>query len=415
MTYTQPSQFVYKKNKRKILLSIMLLSIFLLALMIASLLFSNTSYAGSDNEDIQEKLSSIVNDAIDDLDIDDLQAYLDSLSQEQKGATFIDDIKANLKLLISGESKAFYQEFVNLVAKHIGKYFVGFAPSFVTIIIICLLNSLLTSMSADFVNKQTSEVAHIVSYSAIIIVLMSGVVNIIVTINDTISSLISFSNALFPPLITMLSMLGGAQVVATYSPLMAILTSFIMQLIAKFIMPAFVAIIVFSIVGNISKSVKLDRLSTLIKSASTWLLGIVFGIFGAFLTAKGITGGVVDRFGFNIAKFALSSYVPILGGYLSDGIDLISASIVLMKNALGYTGVVILISVVIFPLIKVIVFMLAIRLTSAIAEPIGDERVSSLLHNVAGSMNLLISAIAGVSFMFFILLMLFIGSCNMGV
>ena len=129
---------------------------------------------------------------------------------------------------------------------------------------------------------------------------------------------------------------------------------------------------------------------------------------------QGISGGVIDRFGFNIAKFAVSSYVPILGGYLSDGFDLMSASLVLVKNAVGYTGAVLLCATVAFSLVKVVMFSLAAKLTGAIAEPIGDDRVSKLLYGVSKNLNLLITALAGVAFLFFLTLMLLISSCNMG-
>lgn len=407
------------RNKRilAVICAIMLALLAVMCVYFCNFYERDVAYAADDNDadDVSEQLSSAVNEAIDKLDLKGLQEYLDSLSQEQRQATFIQDLKTTLKALINGDGKTFYQEFINLVSGSAGKYLLGFLPSFVTIIVICLLNSLLGGMTADFLNKSTTEVAHIVCYCAIIIVLMSGVVGIIKTVSDTVSSLIAFANAIFPVLLTLLSMLGGTVAVATYSPMMAILCGFIMKIISAVILPAFVATIVFSIVGNISKTVKLDKLTKLVKSASTWLIGIVFGVFASFLTAQGITGGVVDKFGFNIAKFALSSYVPILGGYLSDGFDLLSASLVLVKNALGYTGVLILLGTVLFPLIKVVIFTLTLRLTSAIAEPIGDSRVATLLHSVAGSMNLLVTALAGVSFMFFILLMLLIGSCNMGI
>lgn len=366
-------------------------------------------------EETVEQLTDAVNSAIDNLDLDELQEYLNSLSYEQQQATFINDLKTTLKSLISGNSTQFFEEFANLVASTLGKYFLGFLPSFVTIIIICLLNSMLGGMTADFLNKSTTEVTHTVCYSAVVIVLMSGVVSTISVVKGTVDALITFSNALFPPLLTLLSMVGGEVAVATYSPLMAVLCGFIMKIISAVILPAFVAIIVFSVVGNMSKTVKLDKLTKAVKSASTWLIGIVFGVFATFLTAQGITGGVVDKFGFNIAKFALSSYVPVLGGYLSDGFDLLSASLVLVKNALGYTGVVILLCTVLFPLLKIVIFTLVLKFTSAIVEPIGDNRVATLLHSVADSMNLLITALAGVAFMFFLLLMLFIGSCNMGI
>ena len=120
----------------------------------------------------------------------------------------------------------------------------------------------------------------------------------------------------------------------------------------------------------------------------------------------------MDKVGYNAAKFALSSYVPILGGYLSDGFDLISASIVLVKNAFGYTAVIVLVGVVLFPVLKIVIFTLSLRLASAVVEPIGDDRVSTLLTSVADNTSLLLSALAGVGFMFFVLIMLIVGSFN---
>lgn len=401
------------------LLKTILTVLSMLFVVLCSMLFGgiDTAYAteNTSTEETVEQLTDAVNSAIDNLDLDGLQDYLNSLSYEQQQATFINDLKTTLKSLISGNSTQFFEEFANLVSSTLGKYFLGFLPSFVTIIIICLLNSMLGGMTADFLNKSTTEVTHTVCYCAVVIVLMSGIVSIISVVKGTVDALISFSNALFPPLLTLLSMVGGEVAVATYSPLMAVLCGFIMKIISVVILPAFVATIVFSVVGNMSKTVKLDKLTKAVKSASTWLIGIVFGVFATFLTAQGITGGVVDKFGFNIAKFALSSYVPVLGGYLSDGFDLLSASLVLVKNALGYTGVIILVCTVLFPLLKIVIFTLVLKFTSAIVEPIGDNRVATLLHSVAESMNLLVTALAGVAFMFFILLMLLIGSCNMGI
>lgn len=369
---------------------------------------------GKSEEEVRAELGEAVNDAIDGLDLSDLQRFIDSLGAEEQKAINIEDVKATLRALVNGQSEDFFGKLLGLLAGTLGRYFAGFMPSFVTIIVICLLKNMLGNLTGNFAGGSTTEVVHIVCYCAVIIVLMTGIGTVISTVTETIALLVSFSRAIFPILLTLLSMLGGATTVATYTPLMAVLSGLIMKIITAVIVPAFIATIVFSVVGNISKNVKLDKLTKVIKSASTWLIGIVFGLFATFLTVQGITGGVVDKFGFNVAKFALSSYVPVLGGYLSDGFDLLSTSLVLVKNAVGYTGAVILICIVLFPLVKVVIFTLTLRLTSAIVEPIGDTRMSGLLHTVANNMSLLVTALAGVAFLFYILLMLFIGSCNMG-
>ncbi len=405
-----------KRSKKKTVFALCIIAVVLISLLVS--VCSPAQVVNADDnkseEEVRKELSDAVNDAIDRLDLSDLQKFLDSLTAQEKEAININDVKAALKSLVNGQTDDFFSKLIGLLAGTLGKYFAGFLPSFITIIVICLLKNMLGNLTGGLAGGSTTEVVHIVCYCAVIIVLITGISSVIATVTQTIALLVGFSRAIFPVLLTLLSMLGGATTVATYTPLMAVLSGLIMKIITVVIVPAFIATIVFSVVGNISKNVKLDKLTKVVKSASTWLIGIVFGLFATFLTVQGITGGVVDKFGFNVAKFALSSYVPVLGGYLSDGFDLLSTSLVLVKNAIGYTGAVILICIVLFPLVKVVIFTLTLRLTSAIVEPIGDTRMSGLLHTVAGNMNLLITALAGVAFLFYILLMLFIGSCNMG-
>lgn len=406
----------YKRAKKtKIALFVAIVVLFALFVAI-NILYCNLNVAlakrNESEEQIKQQLEEVLGDAIDGLNLDELENFLRSLSSEGKEAVGIEDLKDTLRALVSGSSQDFFSRALNVLGKSVGRYFLGFLPSCVTIIIICLLKNILGGLTGDFAGASTTEIVHLICYIAIIIVLMSGVGSVIATVTRTVNGLMTLAATIFPILLTMLSMLGGATSVATYTPFMAALSSVIMKLISAVILPAFTATVVLGVVGNLSKSVKLDKLTKLIKSASSWLIGIVFGLFATFLTVQGVASGVADKFGLGVAKFALSSYVPILGGYLSDGMDLLSASLVLTKNALGYTGVIILVGAVLFPLVKTVIFALAVRLTAAIAEPLGDSRVASLMSGVASNVSLLVTAVAGVAFLFFVLLMLLIGSCN---
>lgn len=260
------------------------------------------------DEQIKNELQDAYDKTVDNLDLSGLQEYLDSLSQEGRDAISVSDIRSALKALARGESEQFFEVFFNLLAKSAGRYFLGFIPGFITIIIICLLKTMLCGLTGDFLNSSTTEVVNVVCYCATVIVLMSGVVTVVETVTKTIDALVALSGVLFPILLTLLSALGGNASVAGYSPLMAVLCGFIMKIVSTVILPAFIACIVFSIVGNVSKTVKIDKLAKLIKSASSWLIGICFGLFATFLTMQGISGGVVDKFGFNIAKFAVSRH-----------------------------------------------------------------------------------------------------------
>ena len=409
-------QLAAKRHKRS---RIFVICVFICAFLLFILLFcanQSIAYAASDaQENIAEDLADSVDGAIDRLDSDLFQDFVDSLGGDQAAAVGIGDLRETLKSITEGEPSDFFGSFMSALASALGGYFLGFMPGLVAVVIVCLLKSMLAGLSSGFKRASTGEVVHIVCYSAVIVILSAGAVSVIVTVTDTVNALAAFSDAVFPVLLTLLAAVGGSTGVALYQPFMAVLSGTIIKLVQTVIVPAFIATIVFSVVGNVSENVKLDKLAKLFKSGAGWLVGIVFGLFAAFLTAQGITGGVLDRLSFNAAKFAVSSYVPILGGYVSDGFDLLTASLVLVKNAVGLTGVVVLLAVVLFPLLQIAVYILSLRLTAALTEPMGDARTSSVLASLADSASLLVTALVGVGFMFFVVLMLVIGSFNPGV
>lgn len=369
---------------------------------------------GATVEEIEQQLADGVDSTIDRLDLDLFREFIDALGDNEKQAVG-DNLDALLKSLTEGGAGDFFNRFMKAAGNMLADSLLGFLPAFVTVIAVCLLKSMLTGLTSGFPNRSTDNVVHIVCYSVVIVVLLTGAVNVITSVTDTLEALGLFSEAVFPVLLTLLAAVGGAAGAAVYQPFMGVLSGTIIGLIGAVIVPAFIATIVFSVVGNISENVRLNKLAKLFKSGAGWLIGIVFGLFAAFLTAQGITGGVIDRLGFNAAKFAVSSYVPILGGYLSDGFDLLTASLVLVKNAVGATGVIVLLAVVLYPLLQTAVFTLGLRLTAAITEPVGDKRVTGVTTSLADGMSMLVTALAGSGFMFFILLMLIIGSCNAGV
>lgn len=396
-----------KPTKGKYALMLFVAIVIFVGVMISD---GNVAKAESESEKtIMEELRSNTEGAINILDLDVFEDFLASLDTDQQSLLPFSDLKEFIKDLTDGKVDNFFDSFVSVILKSLGKYFVGFLPALITILTVSMLKSMLSGMTSPFLKTGTNEIVHIVCYGVIVVVLASSVVSIVSTTLSTIKNISAFAEGVFPVLLTLLASLGATTGVATYQPMMAVLGGGVISIISKVILPAFIACVVFSMVGNLSKNVKLTKMSKMFKSVSSWLIGIVFGLYGTFLTAGGISGGVMDRVGYNAAKFALSSYVPILGGYLSDGFDLISASLLIVKNAFGYTAVIVLGAVVVFPLLRIVAFIFSVRLCSAIAEPMGDERVSNMLSSVADNCGLLISALAGVAFMFFILIMLIVG------
>ena len=135
-------------------------------------------------------------------------------------------------------------------------------------------------------------------------------------------------------------------------------------------------------------------------------------MFMGAMMIGGVVAGSFDSVSIRATKFALKSYIPILGGYLSDGFNLVMASSVLIKNAIGLTGVVLATSTVLFPIVEIAVFSFGLKLTASILEPLTKSKVPDFLMSIAKLLNMLVVILAGVGFMYMISIGLILCTAN---
>lgn len=127
---------------------------------------------------------------------------------------------------------------------------------------------------------------------------------------------------------------------------------------------------------------------------------------------QGITSATYDGISFKAAKYALGNSVPMIGGFLSGGLDLVLAGGVLIKNSVGMCGILLLVIVIAAPLVQLVVYNLFLKLTAAVTEPVGAEGVSGFLSSLSGAVNYFIAGLLAVGFMYFMTVLLLICSSN---
>ena len=362
-------------------------------------------------EEIIEGLEENVNFQLEELDFSSLDEVLKSFTNGQisifGGKSFLDKVSA----LISGQyddSKPLWQAVLDLFLNNI----LSLIPIMSLIIGVSILASMLQGIKPSTNGKSISNVINFVSYSVIIVLILSMLTKMLFETSNTIISIKSQMDAIFPILLTLLTAVGGSVSASIYQPAMVLLTNVISGFVTYVLMPIFIFSIVFSIISNLSPTVKLDKFSGFLNSSYKWLMGLVFTIFTAFLSLQGISASSVDGISIRTAKYAIKSYVPLLGSYLSDGMGIILASSNLIKNAVGAAGLFLLLATIISPLIDLIIFMLALKLVAGIVEPLGNKQIANFVSSIAKNLTLLISLIVALSFVYFIMVGLVMCSAN---
>lgn len=367
-------------------------------------------YAGEADE-LAKQLEDTTSDALDDLDVSELEKILDNTQQAARlfgGKSFLEKLASIINGDFADDSTSIWEALINLIFDNI----LSFLPIIATVIAVAILGGMIQNLKPNFSGKSIGSVVHFVTYGVVIILIFTVITRMITVTTGTIGSIKTQMDAVFPILLTMLSAVGGSVSVSVYQPTMALLASVIINIFTIFLMPLFLISVVLSLVSNLSNNVKLDKFISFINSLFKWVIGLVFTIFIGFASIQGITAGSIDGLSIKTAKFAIKSYVPIVGSYISDGFYIILASSSLIKNAVGACGLLLLVGTILAPIIQLVIFMLALKLMAGIIEPLGDGKIASFVSTLSKSMTMLISMIVAVSFMYVILTGLVMCSAN---
>ncbi|MBR4003713.1 MAG: stage III sporulation protein AE [Clostridia bacterium] len=363
------------------------------------------------NSEAEGELKENIENQLNDINFDKLNNLVDNLSNQGKDLIEKNDFLSLVKNFIYGDNGNLLQNIFPVFINSFFEDILFFLPYFSLIIAISLIYSMISHFSSDK-NKSVSNLINIVCFVAIASVVLKLLLDLIDGVSSVITNIESQTEVIFPVLLTLINALGGVVTATSFQPLLAVLSVGITKLFTLILLPIFISSIIFGIVGNISKNIKLEKFSKFFTSLFGWIIGIVFTIFIAFLTIQGLTVSSIDSISLKTAKYAIKSYIPILGSYLSDGVGLILASSILIKNAIGATGLILIFATILFPIIKIIILILLFKLVSAILESISDEKVSNFLFNISKSLNMLSVCLLAVGFMFLISISLLMGCSN---
>ena len=367
---------------------------------------NNACYA-----ETQDELESSLQQQLNDLDFSEAEDVIESLNENQKavfGNSFIDKVKMIINGDFSGGFSTFWEMLLSLLFDNI----LALLPLLATIIAISILGGMAGNLTSPSKNQSLSNVVHFIIYGIIVVMLSGIIVKMVSLTTTTIYSIKSQVEIIFPILLTTLTALGGTASVGAYQPAIAMFSGVIVEILTNLILPLFLVSLVLNLVSNLSNSIKLDKLISFVNSLSKWALGIIFTIFTAFIAIQGISAGAVDGLSIKTAKFTIKNSLPLVGGYLSDGLFLVLASTNLIKNAVGGAGLFLLLISVISPIIELVLFMLCLKLIAGIIEPLGDAKIAGFVSTLSKSMTMLIVMIACVSFMYIILTGLVMCSAN---
>jgi stage III sporulation protein AE len=295
------------------------------------------------------------------------------------------------------------KDFMNGLAKFIFKEVVGNSRLLIELLVIGILCAVLQNIRNNFESNEIASIAYYACFLVMVLVVMKSFTLAISIGQQTINTMIEFINALMPSLIVLIAAVGGFASATTLDPIIMFMIKLTSDVIRDFVLPMTVLIVVLNLADSMSDNIRVSKLAGLVKQINLWILGIMMTVFIAVVTIRSSVAATLDQVALKTTKFAVDNFIPVVGKALSDAVATVAGYSLVLKDAISIAGLIMMILICIFPLIKIILISLIYKFVGAVMEPIVDKKVVGCLTAVGNSLTIVFACVLSVAVMFFIM------------
>ncbi len=324
-------------------------------------------------------------------------AYSDDTAQsiaEEAGADELENEFLSADELNGDKNINIFEKAFSIIISSFQKNGNTVIKSFGAVLAVIVLSAAMHSLK--FGESQTLETA--TAYISILV--LTGVTygvlyNLFVVVIASMESLTLAMSTLMPIMAALHAAGGTAGTGAATGAGLTMFLSVISIICGKVLLPLVRIAFALCIVGAIPGSINLSAVTNLVKNTATTLMAFVFGLLGFALYLQSTVAAASDNYITRSIRFASGVFVPVIGSMLGDASRTVIASASVVKGTVGASGIVMILSVVLPPLIIVILHKLLLLSCAIIAKTLSVERESAFLYDMCGIINVLLALVAG--------------------
>ncbi len=182
---------------------------------------------------------------------------------------------------------------------------------------------------------------------------------------------------------------GSGTTAAAWMQVILFLIACVENFYRKLLIPFSQIYVLLVLVGNLSGEDMLSGMTALIRDMARWGTRSLAGVVLGFQVVQGMVLPYADSLQTaGIRK--LLQFVPGIGAGVGTAARMVLGAGVLIKNAVGAAGVIVLVMISAAPLIKLAVIVVIYRLTAAVLQPVGEKRIAAAVCGVAEGEQLLL-------------------------
>lgn len=313
---------------------------------------------------------------LSEYEVDDIQEFVND-ELEYKDI----DFKNMLDEIMSGTSKNVFKDMAGMVADNVFAELIYNKNAMTKIIVLAIISAFFSCFSEAFNTKQITDTGFFVTYTVIMTILIASFMVVCSVAEDMINVLLKYMEVLLPSYVLAIGTSVGVGTGTGFYEIMLVVMMAVEYVFLKLVLPAIKLYVVISLLNNILNEDMMSKTTDLIKTFIKWSTKLMMGVVVGVNVVQSMVMPMAD-----MAKgkgiYKVLTFLPGVGNGAKTISEILLGSGVLIKNAIGVAGIVIIVCIVMVPIIKMLAFSICYRFTAAIIQPVSDKKIVKSISGV---------------------------------
>ena len=266
-------------------------------------------------------------------------------------------------------------------------------------LIIAILSAFFKAMTSSFKNSGISQLGFYICYVMVVTMLFRTFAVALGIMTDMVGGITNLLMGSTPIIIGLVASGGYVASAGAFAPILLFASAFFTFFIDVLIVPVLIFAATVSLVSYLSEKEGLDKLSELMQKAISFGLKSIALVFMAVLGFQRIATPILNDVAIRGTR-TLVSAVPVVGQVLSGAIDTAIHYGQALRGAVSASLLVAAVGISIVPILQILAFVAAYKLTAALLAPICDERIVEAIDTAGNYAALVLGVCVMVAFLF---------------
>lgn len=346
--------------------------------------FAGARITEAAEEEPDEIAEAMKTEILSEFDFSELDSSLREMFPGEK-VTFSDIVSS----LISGGIDDAGNMTAQFLKDRIAFDFLYNRKTIVYIILAALVAAVFSNFADAFQNRQISDISFYVIYMLLITLCLTAFQTAVSGLEEKMGLLTEFVRALAPAYFMAMAFASGSAAALVFYNLILFLIYMVELIIIHILLPAVNIYVMICVLGSLIEEDFLSELAGLIRKAVTWALHGLLACVAGINIIQGLLAPAVD----SVKRSTLTrtaEAVPWVGDLMGGTAEILTGTVILIKNGIGMAGAVVALVICATPLLQMVITALMYKLAAALVQPVSDKRIISCIRGVSEGYELLV-------------------------